>query len=154
MNLKNWQLYALYALMQATHGGSTDIVFSEADSFMFYDPTEECNNSTEICLTSFKYCTKSDNLYPSFIDTRCHKGAKEDDLSWYSGNKDDICYWMQDSGSPLAMYDYDGIYTLKWQNNNPKYPTTVMWRSKNFDLSMYKGTLCRHLHVFKERMKI
>ncbi len=148
MNLKNWQLYALYALVQVRQGLSTP-VFSDIDNFMFYDPAEECNNSAKLCLTSFKYCTRDDDA-TSFPDMRCHKGAKEDDLSWYSGNKDDIVYWIQDRASPLAVYG-DGMYTLKWQNNNPEYPTTVMWRSKRYDLSMYRGKLCSHFYGCKEQ---
>ena len=136
MNTKNWKLYALYALMQVTAGRSIEPLYQDFDDLIFYDPTEECNNSTDICLLSFKHCTRSDRH--SVLDAECHEGAKKDDMSWYSGDKEDI-RWILDAGQPIAVYT-GGRCTLKWQNNNPDLPTTVMWRGESVEFDMYKGT--------------
>jgi hypothetical protein len=119
---------------------------TDPSSYMFYDPVEQCNKSKAPCITSFKYCSHVGDDW-GFVNYRCPDNAQED-TSWISGGLRDGVIWAAESSDPLAIYT-DAIYTLKWQNTNPEYPTTVTWRPYLGGRGMYLYKSMAFLDVWR-----
>jgi len=134
------QLLALSTLLQLGETYYTIYTgfsgYKDPSNYIFYDPVEQCNNVTEPCITSFKYCTHDPS--EAIFNYQCHESAQED-RSWISeAPRYGGVIWVADRSAPMPIYT-DALYTLKWQNTNPEYPTTVTWRSYDGDIYFYKG---------------
>lgn len=132
MHFKGRGLSAIFcALIQWHQASSRRANFqgeTDSSNYMFYDPVDECNNSTEPCITTFKYCSHVSDDYFLDLDFRCHEDAKEGNLTWIDKDEDKTAvFWLELYDNPFAVFDSEAKYTLKWQNNNPKYPSTITW---------------------------
>ncbi|KAK3185820.1 hypothetical protein K4F52_005476 [Lecanicillium sp. MT-2017a] len=98
---------------------------------MFYDAAEECDKSSDPCITTFKYFSDAAEAphNPDLEGYRCPDNVKEHNISWGSdGFLGRSPHWLEIANKPQILYSENVPFTLKWQNNNPDYPTTVTWR--------------------------
>lgn len=150
---KKWALLALFVTTpmqvsaQDNFPGKTD-----PSNYIFYDATDSCEQSSSLCITTFKYCSHeertSSDIFPEIHEFpgdepfRCPDGAKDSNATWINSFQRDLSQWVEIRGDPRVIYSDAGAYALKWQNNNPDYPTTVTLRKARYNgygFYMYKG---------------
>lgn len=114
--------------------------YIDTSNITFYDATEQCKNTTQPCITNFKYCDKSPDAHEKI---RCPDGFKEDDLSWIKSDKNMTFTFLRKVLDSILVTDSDleaADMELRWVNTNPKYPTTIVWRDIFSGFYLYQGT--------------
>ncbi len=146
---KGWALFAVFYTVLPWLVVSAEMVWdsysgqTNPSNYIFYDPSDECDTSSEPCITSFKYCSHAAEDPENRLrhDYRCPADAKTHNSSWIDRGETGNVRWIEIRREPRALYSAYTLYTLKWQNNNPDYPTTVTFRGEQGlgSFYMYKG---------------
>ena len=122
-------LCAVFRCIAPSLALNTETIYGPSDPsrYMFYDATPECKNTTDPCITNFKYCSNIESH--SQYMRECPEGATLDKSSTWIDLEGSQVFWWADTLDPIAVFDTTrwarSNYTLKWVNTNPQYNTSL-----------------------------